>query len=105
MEEENIIYHTQNCPVYLAQNGQWGSSMSPYCNCNGFSQSGGSGLNTISHPTEEKKPQTKTIYKIFRCMGCGSIFVVPISFRGEIQCEHDRYTTGSIKKLIDIYEA
>lgn len=103
--KQNIIYHTQNCPVYLAQNGQWGSSMSPYCNCNGFSQSGGSGLNTIPHPTKEKEPPIKTIYKVFLCKGCWMKFAVPISFRGEIQCEHDKFSTGSIKELVDVYEA
>jgi hypothetical protein len=103
-KENNIIYHTQNCPIYIAQNGQWSSSMSPHCNCNGFSHSAGSGLNTIHHPTEEKKQQPKTIYKVFLCKGCWIKFAVPISFKGAVICEHDRFSTGSTKELVDIYE-
>ena len=96
---KKTIYHTQNCPVYLVQNGQWSSSMSPYCNCNGC------GLNTIHHPTEEKKQQPKTIYKVYLCRGCWTKIAVPISFSGEIMCEHDKFSTGAIKDLVDIYEA
>lgn len=33
------MIHTQNCPVYLAENGQWSSSMSPYCNCGAYCNS------------------------------------------------------------------
>ena len=28
-----IGYHTDNCPIYLAQNGRWGSSIQPQCTC------------------------------------------------------------------------
>ena len=79
----------------MAQNGQWSSSMSPYCNCN---------QNTYTKVEETNKEKVRNIFKVFRCRGCLVLFAVPIEFRGEIACEHDKFSTGSIKELIDIYE-
>lgn len=33
-----MIHSSQNCPMYLAENGQWASSMSPYCDCTKFKE-------------------------------------------------------------------
>ena len=91
-----LYYHTQNCPVYLAENGQWSFSMSPYCNCN---------QNTFTKIIETNEKKARNIFKVFRCKGCLMSFTVPIEFRGKLDCEHDKFSTGSIKELIDIYEA
>lgn len=93
-----IYYHTQSCPVYMAKNGQWSSSMSPYCNCN---------QNTFTkveetNVEETNKEKARKIFKVFRCRECLSLFVVPIEFRGDFVCEHDKFSTGSSKELIDI---
>lgn len=90
--------HKENCPIYLSLNGKWSSSMSPYCACDGFTQSSGTGIQ------ENHKENKKKIYKTFRCRGCYQSISVPIEFGGEIICEHDKFNTGSIKDLVDIYE-
>src|SRR3990167_4420905 len=28
------MHHSPNCPIYLAENGQWSSSAKQHCNCN-----------------------------------------------------------------------
>ena len=28
-----MIHISNNCPMYLAENGQWSSTMNPYCIC------------------------------------------------------------------------
>ena len=77
----------------MAENGQWSSSLSPYCN-----------QNTFTKVEETNKKKMRNIFKVFRCKGCHVSFAVPIEFRGEFVCEHDKFTTGSIKELIDVYE-
>lgn len=50
-------------------------------------------------------PQTgKQLYKVFQCRTCLQRFLVPLSSGVNIECEHDRFSTGSIKDLVDIIE-
>ena len=28
-----MIHKSNSCPMYLAENGQWSSTLTPYCNC------------------------------------------------------------------------
>lgn len=46
----------------------------------------------------------KNTYKVFLCRGCLMRITVPLSYQGEIECDHDKTSTGAIKDLVDIIE-
>ena len=76
--------------------GGFRSTSAASCNCDGFTQSGG------SSPVAPVKSEL-VLMKKFMCMGCLGVFIVPVAYIGRLECEHDKFATGAPKKLIDIF--
>lgn len=96
MNQEKLRLHKEFCPIYLSSVGRWRSTNSPYCNCDSFTQSDGSSPLTLP----EQEP--KKLKKIFQCRRCYGLFIVPVNFnKDQLQCEHDKFSTGAIKDLYD----
>ena len=94
---KNTIIHKEFCPITLSLKGQWAASVEPYCNCEGFTHSGGS-----NKPEETKK--TISGYKKFRCRGCYGEIICSLDFAGTPSCMNcnNPNSTGTIVDLIDV---
>jgi hypothetical protein len=94
--------HKEFCPISISLKGQWSASIEPYCNCESFTHSGGSGVNERIEKPKEMIPLN--IYKKFRCRGCYNDILIPIQQNGHpicLMCDTTS-STGTIKDLIDV---
>jgi hypothetical protein len=93
--------HKEYCPITLASFGKWQSTQEPFCNCDYFTQTGGSSPSV--QPVQPTKKQN--LMKIFRCKGCYALIAVPLEqgYENIICISCDRVgLTGSMKEFIDV---
>src|SRR3990167_399972 len=93
--------HKEHCPVTLSMYGKWQSTQEPFCNCDYYTQEGGSSPSVQPiQPIEKQK-----FLKIFRCKGCYALIIVPLEQGYEsvicISCDRPN-SAGITKELVDI---